>query len=72
MQVHASPARHAPCAEQRHTTCSQALKSGSEEYGRILELLGRYAMFKSGVAFSCKKQVRLLSPIPSTGSSHIS
>ena len=37
----------------------QALKASGEEYGRILELLGRYAVFKSGVAFSCKKQVHL-------------
>ena len=38
---------------------SQALKAGAEEYSRILDLLGRYAVFKEGVAFSCKKQVRL-------------
>ena len=40
----------------------QALKAGAEEYGRILELLGRYAIFKEGVAFSCKKQVQPVAP----------
>ena len=42
--------------------CCQALKASAEEYGRILELVGRYAVYKENVAFSCKKQVPLSRP----------
>ncbi|KAJ4322721.1 DNA mismatch repair protein Mlh1 [Neodidymelliopsis sp. IMI 364377] len=33
----------------------RAFRSASEEYAKILELVGRYAVHCSGVAFSCKK-----------------
>ena len=35
----------------------QALKSSSDEFSRILDIVGRYAVYKAGVAFSCKRQV---------------
>ena len=35
----------------------QALSSGAEEYSRILDLVGKYAVSRPDVAFSCKKQV---------------
>eukprot|EP00884_Botryococcus_braunii_P016648 jgi/Botrbrau1/3667/Bobra.0008s0002.1 len=36
-------------------TRRKALKSGGEEYSRILDMLSRYAVYKAGVAISCKK-----------------
>lgn len=33
----------------------RAFRSSSEEYAKILDLVGRYAVHCSGVAFSCKK-----------------
>ncbi|KAI4646873.1 hypothetical protein J4E93_005097 [Alternaria ventricosa] len=33
----------------------RAFRSASEEYAKILELIGRYAVHCAGVAFSCKK-----------------
>ncbi|KAI9725249.1 MAG: DNA mismatch repair protein [Chrysothrix sp. TS-e1954] len=36
-------------------TRRRAFRSASEEYSRILDLLGRYAVHCSGVGFSCKK-----------------
>jgi len=41
--------------------CTQALKSSSDEFSRILDIVGRYAVYKAGVAFSCKRQVLILS-----------
>jgi hypothetical protein len=35
----------------------QALKSAAEEYSRVLDVVSRYAAYKTGVGFSCKKQV---------------
>lgn len=35
----------------------QALKASSEEFSRILDIMGRYAAYKAGIAFSCKRQV---------------
>ena len=35
----------------------QALKGAAEEYSRILDVMSRYAIFKAGVAFSCKRHV---------------
>ena len=37
-------------------TRRRAFRSASEEYAKILDLVGRYAVHCSGVAFSCKKQ----------------
>ncbi|KAF2473912.1 DNA mismatch repair protein mutL [Lindgomyces ingoldianus] len=34
----------------------RAFRSASEEYAKILELVGKYAVHCSGVSFSCKKQ----------------
>ncbi|KAL0034722.1 hypothetical protein WJX77_003881 [Trebouxia sp. C0004] len=57
-----------PCASVQGTTLlvedlfynvntrKQALKSSSDEFSRILDVVGRYAVYKSGVAFSCKRQ----------------
>ena len=42
-----------------HSICScplQALKSASEEYSHILDVVGRYAVYKAGVALTCKRQ----------------
>ncbi|KAI9732373.1 MAG: DNA mismatch repair protein [Cirrosporium novae-zelandiae] len=36
-------------------TRRRAFRSSSEEYAKILDLVGRYAIHCSGVAFSCKK-----------------
>ena len=36
-------------------TRKKALKNPSEEYSRILDVMTRYAIHKSGVAFTCKK-----------------
>jgi DNA mismatch repair protein MLH1 len=33
----------------------KAFKSPSEEYAKILNMVGCYAIYCSGVAFSCKK-----------------
>lgn len=33
----------------------KAFKNPSEEYGRILDVVSRYAIHKIGVSFSCKK-----------------
>lgn len=41
-----------------HSVLVQALGSGAEEYARILDLVGRYAISRPDVGFSCKKQVR--------------
>ena len=35
----------------------QALGTGVEEYARILDLVGKSAISRPDVAFSCKKQV---------------
>ncbi|KAK9905111.1 hypothetical protein WJX75_009823 [Coccomyxa subellipsoidea] len=57
-----------PCAAQNGTTFivddlfysneqrRKALGSAAEEYARILDLLGRYAISRPDVGFSCKKQ----------------
>ncbi|GAB4813902.1 hypothetical protein N2152v2_000948 [Parachlorella kessleri] len=34
----------------------KALKSASEEYNHILDVVGRYAVYKAGVALTCKRQ----------------
>lgn len=34
----------------------QALKGPSDEYSRVLDMVGRYAVFKAGTGFSVKKQ----------------
>lgn len=34
----------------------QALKGPSDEYARVLDMVGRYAIFKAGTGFSVKKQ----------------
>ncbi|KAK3270650.1 DNA mismatch repair protein [Cymbomonas tetramitiformis] len=61
------PEGASPCAGVKGTTISvedlfynvttrkRALRSSSEEYSRILEVVGRYALLKTGVSFSCKK-----------------
>ena len=36
-------------------TRRRAFRSSSEEYGKILDLVGRYAIHTSNVSFSCKK-----------------
>ena len=35
----------------------QAMKSAGEEYSRIMDIVGRYAILHPGVAFTCKRQV---------------
>ena len=35
----------------------KALKSATEEYNQVLDITSRYALYRSGVAFSCKRQV---------------
>ncbi|CAJ0750391.1 24438_t:CDS:10, partial [Entrophospora sp. SA101] len=34
----------------------KALKNSSEEYNRILDVVNRYAIHKSGISFTCRKQ----------------
>ena len=36
-------------------TRRRAFRSASEEYAKILDVVGRYAVHRKGVAFSCKK-----------------
>lgn len=36
-------------------TRRRAFRSSSEEYAKILDIIGRYAVHRSGVAFSCRK-----------------
>ncbi|KAL3158286.1 DNA mismatch repair protein [Trebouxia sp. C0009 RCD-2024] len=62
------PAGPKPCASVQGTTLvvedlfynvntrKQALKSSSEELSRILDIVGRYSVYKADVAFSCKRQ----------------
>ncbi|XP_004412382.1 PREDICTED: DNA mismatch repair protein Mlh1 isoform X4 [Odobenus rosmarus divergens] len=38
------------------STRRKALKNPSEEYGKILEVVGRYSIHNSGISFSVKKQ----------------
>ncbi|XP_059018122.1 DNA mismatch repair protein Mlh1 isoform X2 [Mustela lutreola] len=38
------------------STRRKALKNASEEYGKILEVVGRYSIHNSGISFSVKKQ----------------
>ncbi|XP_028024663.2 DNA mismatch repair protein Mlh1 [Balaenoptera acutorostrata] len=38
------------------STRRKALKNPSEEYGKILEVVGRYSVHNSGISFSVKKQ----------------
>ena len=33
----------------------QALSGVSEEYGRLMDVVARYAILKEGVAFTCKR-----------------
>lgn len=40
-----------------HMSFTQALKASSEEFARILDIMGKYAAYKAGVALSCKRQV---------------
>lgn len=39
------------------TKLLQALGSAAEEYSRIVDLVGKYAVSRPDVAFSCRKQV---------------
>ena len=61
------PPKPTPCAGVKGTTISvedlffnvstrkKALKSPSEEYSRILEVVSRYAIHRAGISFTCKK-----------------
>jgi hypothetical protein len=55
-QPQALSAQHCMSRSAKEICPAQALGSASEEYGRILDLLGRYAIARPDVAFSCKKQ----------------
>ncbi|XP_050996034.1 DNA mismatch repair protein Mlh1 [Acomys russatus] len=44
-------------------TRRKALKNPSEEYGKILEVVGRYSIHNSGISFSVKKQGETVSDI---------
>ena len=57
---HASPVRAAlpPTQASCPPPPPQALKSSTEEYNRILDVLYKYAVFKAGTGFMCKRQVR--------------
>jgi hypothetical protein len=48
----------APWLCDAHYHWMQALKSATEEYARVVDIVSRYAIFRQGVAFSCKRQVR--------------
>ena len=45
------------CTQAKQYTL-QALSHVSEEYGRLLDVVARYAILKEGVAFTCRRQVR--------------
>ncbi|KAM4841999.1 DNA mismatch repair protein Mlh1 isoform 2-T2 [Thomomys bottae] len=45
------------------TTRRKALKNPSEEYSKILEVVGRYSIHNSGISFSVKKQGETLADI---------
>ena len=50
-----------PCQRSAATEAPrsrQALKAPSDEYARVLDMVGRYAVFKAGTGFSVKKQAR--------------
>lgn len=49
---------HGCCPSHVAPALLQALKSAAEEYGRILDILSRYAVYHPTVGFSCKRQVR--------------
>ncbi|KAK9813170.1 hypothetical protein WJX72_010077 [[Myrmecia] bisecta] len=65
---HMDPAGPKPCAAVPGTTImvedlfynmitrKKALRSASEEYSKILDMVGRYAVFSKGVGISCKRQ----------------
>ncbi|XP_031200121.1 DNA mismatch repair protein Mlh1 isoform X2 [Mastomys coucha] len=44
-------------------TRRKALKNPSEEYGKILEVVGRYSIHNSGISFSVKKQGETVSDV---------
>lgn len=51
-------------------TRRKAFKSTSDEYNRILDIVGRYAVHNAGVSFTCRKQGAPMSDIQtSTGGS---
>ncbi|RCH81931.1 DNA mismatch repair protein, partial [Rhizopus stolonifer] len=51
-------------------TRRKALKSPSDEYNRILDIVGRYAVHNAGVSFTCRKQGATMADIQtSTGAS---
>ncbi|KAG0627658.1 hypothetical protein M758_2G218500 [Ceratodon purpureus] len=47
----------------------KAFKNLSEEYGRILDVVSRYAVHKTGVSFSCKKHGDSRADVHTVGSS---
>ncbi|XP_021094345.1 DNA mismatch repair protein Mlh1 isoform X4 [Heterocephalus glaber] len=53
------------------TTRRKALKNPSEEYGKILEVVGRYSIHNSGVSFSVKKQGETVADIRTLSSATI-
>ncbi|KAI8097472.1 histidine kinase-like ATPase [Halteromyces radiatus] len=44
----------------------KALRSASDEYNRILDIVGRYAIHNAGVSFSCKRQGSMTADIQTT------
>ena len=56
------PASQPQCAAAAATEARrgrQALKAPGDEYARVLDMVGRYAVFKAGTGFSVKKQARM-------------
>ncbi|KAI7898874.1 histidine kinase-like ATPase [Cokeromyces recurvatus] len=52
-------------------TRRKALKSISDEYNRILDIVSRYAIHNSGVSFSCRKQGATIADIQTSNGSTI-
>ncbi|ORZ06926.1 mutL-like protein 1, colon cancer, nonpolyposis type 2 [Absidia repens] len=52
-------------------TRRKALRSPSEEYNRVLDIVSRYAIHNSGVSFSCKKQGSMKAEVQTTSGASV-
>ncbi|CAO3590269.1 unnamed protein product [Absidia cylindrospora] len=52
-------------------TRRKALRSPSEEYNRVLDIVSRYAIHNSGVSFSCKRQGSMKAEVQTTSGASV-